>query len=109
MIDPKELRIGNLLKKGGAVIKVDAQTIVKIDDIGLAAGYEPVELTEEWLLKMGFRKLDTYSFVNNSIFIYDRKRGFVYGSINLDLMIESVHQLQNLYFALTRKELTIKQ
>jgi hypothetical protein len=65
----------------------------------------PIPLTEEWLLKFGFRRIDKYTFVRKGIFIHMRKRGFVFSK---KLIIENVHELQNLYFALTNEELTMK-
>lgn len=69
----------------------------------------PIPLTEEWLLKFGFfshenRPRPVYG--NNS-FIYFYKQDGIFWS---DLMhgtieIKYVHQLQNLYHALTGKEL----
>lgn len=49
-----ELRIGNLLKNDGVVVTIDALSIYHIwDDKGLKK-YEPIPLTEEWLVKFGF-------------------------------------------------------
>jgi hypothetical protein len=81
---------------------------------GINMYYEPIEvfkpilLTEEWLLKLGFWTI--------SAVVDDGMRyvaGFELWKCN-DLwlcnkngvVIKSVHQLQNLYFALTGKELT---
>jgi hypothetical protein len=77
---------------------------------------DPISLTEEWLLKFGFEKLDKTHFVimqndsfsspftitldDNEIFKLDFQ-GFWY-------QLEFLHQLQNLYFALTNEELKIK-
>lgn len=76
--------------------------------------FEPIQLTEEILLKCGFKKhLDT-------IFIHWSKEGGMfeistrlpYGSFGLWVngtlgCFQYVHQLQNLYFALTNEELQI--
>ena len=58
----------------------------------LLKDFRPIPLTEEWLLKFGFER--TY----NSQFRY-------FGHY---IKIKYVHELQNLYFALTGQELTIK-
>lgn len=81
--------------------------------------FQPIPLTEEWLLKFGFiisyesefrKKLD---FKENTQFGYDfnktgKKNGMhgfrYYGRYH---KCEFVHQIQNLYFALTGEELTI--
>jgi len=91
---------------------------------------EPIPLTEEWLLKFGFEFLDLYfnegipvkdyginitkcntveklsvSNWDMNISIGDYYSGEDYV---LDRDIKHVHQLQNLYFALTGEELKIK-
>ena len=73
--------------------------------------FEPIPLTEEWLLKFGFKKgeggyIDRTFFLNGVIcvFIINSSFNFYYKNI----LLKSVHQLQNLYFALTGEELTIK-
>lgn len=75
---------------------------------------EFIELTEEWLLKFGFRfdSID-WEFPNESIFFigyYSSKFCLGSGSdgVTKENYIHYVHQLQNLYFALTGQELTIK-
>jgi len=87
---------------------------------------EPIPLTEEWLLKLGFQIRDKkYSLnyggesmrfailendIRNPFILYFHGR-FGYnlneGRKNGDYCIEYVHELQNLYFALTKKELEI--
>lgn len=81
--------------------------------------YEPMLITEEWLLKLGFEKstLDEdntwlnlrYRYLN---FSSDESVEFkkVYLTVNkMDIICEHVHELQNLYFALTGEELTLKE
>jgi hypothetical protein len=109
-MEAKELRIGNYASNGENVMLVDCHTIY--DNTVIFNGLKSIPLTEEWLLKFGFKKgtieNDNWAF---TIFFYDiwrviykEKKG--YGSA--DVYLEnfwSVHQLQNLYFALTNKEL----
>lgn len=81
-------------------------------------------LTEEWLIKFGFedttKKLyhpapnhKAFEFNHVHIKVYnDRQHGnktWYYDQVLIDAKIEHVHQLQNLYFALTGSELTIKE
>lgn len=72
---------------------------------------EPIPLTEEWLIRFGFEKGSDGNFYKDSQFtIY--KRGVHFGLIEGSLSwveFDYVHQLQNLYHALTGKELTIKK
>lgn len=64
-------------------------------------------LTEEWLEKFGLSPDWTWKInepVRGTIF----QDGKAYGW-NHNIPLQYVHQLQNLYFALTGEELTIKQ
>jgi len=73
----------------------------------------PIPLTEEWLLKFGFEKddpfftnMDSYSFNGLTMEFYKKECQFHYQGA--DIEFKYVHQLQNLYFALTGEELEIK-
>ena len=74
--------------------------------------YERVQgliLTEEWLLKFGFEKIKTNNCIYwtlNNVDIWELNGGF---ANDLDIPIQYIHQLQNLYFALTNEELTAKE
>jgi len=73
---------------------------------------EPITLTEEWLLKFGFEKsgepyiIENFAVEENGLnwylYMYDEENGC---DVNIGI-IQYVHQLQNLYFALTGEELT---
>jgi len=110
MIQVNELRVGNLLNFGGQPSEIRGGGIQLLEDGKLHIVPIPIPLTEEWLLKFGFRvKMGSvthnHSFVKGKIVVRHSLRfGFHYD----DLKLESVHQLQNLYFALTGTELTIK-
>ena len=113
-----ELRINNLIAVKGFCVKVSKETFKHIED-GKVLEAEPIPLTEEWLIKFGFEKsIDEYWTIDGSslwwllsksknvgIKLMDNE---VFGVMNR-YKIEYVHQLQNLYFALTGKELTIKE
>ena len=70
--------------------------------------WKAIPLSEEWLLKFGFEQRegwdDTEYFFKKGIEIYTDLLGFNYDGFN----IKHVHQLQNLYFALTNEDLKIK-
>lgn len=123
-MEANELRIGNLLyfKNTDMVAKVQLINAPKHfdcrDEFGVFVPngeYEPIPLTEEWLLKFGFDVLnnntewkicDKYSilyYVNG----YRLQAETVLGSYTV-CKLKHVHQLMNLYFALTGKELTTK-
>ena len=85
---------------------------------------EPIPLTEEWLVRFGFEKRDIPSLGMIRYFIWidkiRRPKNVKFEQFAVDLIslryifsnpqikIKHVHQLQNLYFALTGEELTIK-
>ena len=82
-------------------------------DIQFAEEYKPIPLTEEILLKCGFKKKNGYKFVlHNSHFslvMIDSitREDYAFSHYNLWVNLEHVHQLQNLYFALTGQELEV--
>ena len=88
---------------------------VYYEDFGQFIKYiEPIPLTEEWLLKFGFENCGYY-YNKNDIriyFVHEREfEGFVfeYGMAESFCKIRFVHNLQNLYFALTGEELTLNE
>lgn len=114
-----ELRIGNWYKPLGGAGNIKLES----DWISYFAKYiellEGIPLTEEWLVKFGFKKADkdTYkidlhpTWGNLEISITDTSFSISKYNSDSDVpgdALESVHRLQNLYFALTGIELTIK-
>ena len=117
-----ELRLGNWVEQpNDGVTRVTAV----LNDIQIKTETEyvdkycmPIPLTEEWLVRFGFEeylcldgiygfKLNEYVFINEGQF-----RMVSFGSEDAMLLraeIVMVHQLQNLYHALTGEELTIKE
>ena len=72
---------------------------------------KPIQLTEEWLLKFGFPEhKSTMDLLWNYSVCLERRHNELF-VVNLDnihvYQIEYVHELQNLVFALTGKELEI--
>lgn len=73
----------------------------------------PISLTEEWLLNFGFEERLGGRFFKNSWFYIDQDcagvSGWYFRSIDgFKSKCEYIHQLQNLYFALTGEELEVK-
>lgn len=70
----------------------------------------PIPLTEEILLKCGAVKaVDEWFIIDKCFQFFDN--GFCYSAglgYQLSQPIENLHQLQNLYFALTGQELNVK-
>ena len=119
MIKASDLRIGNLVISSSKIIAIES-----IDKYGVNVFYcrdygeeywclhdnlTPIPLTEEWLLKFGFEKsiigmrLNVFLFSDGVMCIPD-------GQEARELPhIKYVHQLQNLFFALTDKELTVNE
>ena len=112
----EELRVGNCLYNNGVVVRIDARSIFDIwDDKGLK-NYQPILLTEEWLIKFGLNEtkdqdLFRVNYVNYHkgsntfsycIDYYFSEEGYVE---NMFKEIKYVHELQNLYFALTGSNL----
>lgn len=71
--------------------------------------FKPIPLTEEWLLKFGFE--EKYGYIKNGVHLNTDYSLFIEDEIGFNEWTadcEYVHQLQNLYFALTGEELIIK-
>jgi len=113
-MNARELRIGNLVypDSTGDIVEITA------DDFQDTSFLEPIQLTEEWLVKFGFEKIDHiggYSFWSTKRKKNSRHSGITiyssYTTIGNNSMVkhcEHVHQLQNLYFALTGEEVKFK-
>jgi hypothetical protein len=132
-VEAKDLRIGNYIKLLGwdsqdgeivyyppfdEIIKVDLNVLGDIQDERSQNEYEPILLTEEWLLGFGFEKVDLQDDPPYEMFIAD---GFGIWDFNgkhwivdfidqseIDFKLYYVHQIQNLYYILTGEELKLK-
>ena len=126
-MEAKELRIGNyyididdkLTELSGyelyeMTIKENTESLGKTE-------FRPIPLTEEWLDKFGFYYGDSVDygylwlkckmgeFYVRPSYLGGFYWGFDYNNeINGQNNIKHVHQLQNLYFALTNEELKLK-
>jgi hypothetical protein len=109
-----ELRIGNYVNnKGRFDIVTCLEYVTNEDFINVRGQYyecfipEPIPLTEEWLLKMGgVKRPSNFYFIKRLKF--DINTGGVVRFIfdGKCTYLDYVHQLQNLYFALTGEEFT---
>lgn len=121
-----ELRIGNKTSNGIVVSIFEDHFYTKIGDTTYNSKYhevKPIPLTEEWLLKFGFKKYvsdDNDIDIDFQISFHKKSSEGLIVQLFMDsnaviffshsgISLCSVHHLQNLYFALTREELTIKQ
>jgi len=121
-MDAKELRIWNILFSNltDRYFNVTANDIVNI--LNDPNCVKPVKLTEFWLLRLEFKKVHGIEFGNTSFFHYENDFFWVYfikggfeieiitknGRFNLFRTFKYVHQLQNIHFMMTGKELTEK-
>ena len=69
----------------------------------------PIEINEDWLIKLGFEKTDRFINKNYVLLLYTSKVCLYHYSNLSDakVTIKYVHQLQNLYYSLTNQELSI--
>lgn len=132
----QDLRIGNLILRQNKPYPISFDDFAK-HGLELACDYkikphleelEPIPLTEGWLLKMGFGKRfdddtcnlwDFEHYKSTTVNGLNRGQGFMslanfiekYGwwlDLQSRTTLKYVHQLQNLYFAITGEELNIK-
>lgn len=137
IMEAKELRIGNFVNYTHVDSEGSLSSIVCVNQISddwvldetqstlMMSELKPIPLTEEWLKKCGF---DNSEYKKGYIGIDVRYTDFVLaypkthiehseffcwtfeqGKLQMFKEIKYVHQLQNLYFALTGEELTIKE
>lgn len=119
-----ELRIGNDINIGGSTIdtyqtfkptKVTINILKAIIEENIdrpdaiLSMFQPIPLTEEWLVKLGFDGYSKYILGGGRIRIKFVRNGTrtqtSFKNVAIPRQIKYVHQLQNLYFALTGEEL----
>lgn len=114
-----ELRIGNwvteLLVNNNSFVDTPIQLHTVGEYVISAVNnnkVKPIKLTEEWLIKFGFES-NGIAFLKNGYIIWIQENKYVfalyeaYSNNELFTEIKYVHQIQNLYFALTGNELEI--
>jgi len=120
MIEARELRINNLISHNGLICTVEIINgeLDQIDFLGYDDFYysdktenlKPIPLTEEWLLKFGFKQNSfSLNFENDTrISIYKKYNCFIAQIDNTVIKeIKYVHEWQNLYFDFTNEELIL--
>ena len=103
-----DFKVVEISEKGIAVVNVSEETWIELDQ------FEPIKLTEEWLVKFGllgtsisstkknyWSKERDFSIDVEFTFVNDELLYFYVLCQNRKTNIQYVHQLQNLYFALT--------
>ena len=106
-----DLRFGNYIDKYGKPIFVDWGILRKLENGSVI--YKPIPLTEEWLIeKMKFHKQNNQIYsIGLKLFISWWNTNSIEIDINGEVLIincKYVHELQNIYFALTGEELELK-
>lgn len=115
MIQTNELRVGNYvwstLEGGKKEHKVESRDIA-LGTTGKIHSFSPIELTEDWIKNLGFNKFQgiyVKTKKGGQQFIVDQTdRGnfrFVY-TMSFFTCLYHVHELQNLFFAVMKQELT---
>ena len=120
MIEAKELMLGSLVKtnydariyKVWEIRRSGLELDSKIEDCHIhSISFDsclPIPITEEWLLKFGFEKQTDvcgFKWHKGNFYILQVGKNSFYCDYSLVFAIDYIHQLQNLYFALTQKEL----
>jgi len=137
-MEAKELRIGNyfIYNTDGCFpnnpereskiisvvrqIKEDSVGITHLETTGIMIGglelIKPIPLTEEWLMDFGFiKECDWKISIGEGAFIWIDENDFTaaigtpYEASGNQRTIKYVNELQNLHYALTKQELTIKK
>lgn len=109
-----ELRIGNWVYQGNTY---GNQRVSSYELYGFSGGsnssyyseWKPIPLTKEWLERFGFKVGNLYA--DKGWFWLERYRtlrAYVFVIEDKLIKVKYVHQLQNLYFALTGEELETK-
>ena len=78
--------------------------------------YEPISLTKEWLLNFGFVRKEYIMLAEihvdyclNNLSVNIQSQWIYFKQVQIMIKLLYVHQLQNLYFALTGEELILNQ
>lgn len=120
-----ELRIRNWIDDFGdgygQVLAIDSDhyVLTTANDVPQpVATFKPIPISEELLIKAGFEKTTEFTYSSGSEVEFNvyKKGDLTYNSIQdawwlrgvMDHYPKYLHQLQNLYFALTGKELNIE-
>jgi hypothetical protein len=132
----EELRIGSFVLEFGEVTQIvqldrGGKTFYRINDMQVnkesfltdgKVAFEPIPLTEEWLLKFGFNKdykqgyigkdFSNLDFVLTELFVMGEwQKGYAFqfsaGGWSRYKEFNFVHELQDFYFAMTGEELEL--
>lgn len=127
MVKANELRIDNLFlleKKVVSILEISqdeiwSKEIIRNTRLGLCLCHleelEPIPLTEEWILKAGFKKRKLEGYEVHFMYEHPKLHSCITAIYNADFSmsldnvargIKYIHNLQNLFFAITGEELS---
>lgn len=121
----KDLRLGNYFQSN-IIQQVQIEHLeFLLNDKLDHSGMQPIPLSEEWLLKMGFlpSRLNIKNYIHPSTISFElRNVSILDGGFKIRIGVDEafsfkaisgeiqfVHQLQNIFHSLTGEELTIKE
>lgn len=115
-MEAKNLRLHNWVLCNGLRTTVNIPLLKAVFENNIQETVEPLPLTEEWLNKFGFVEESENDFtLRQSPMVFTIHRNLITKQfmcrmeINYSFLVETVHELQNLFFAITKQELEIKQ
>jgi hypothetical protein len=112
-MNPKDFRIGNLVDYEGKVYEIESISeeylFLNTDEFGIGVvewnDINEIWITEDWLIKLGFKKNVLYWYTYDKKIVYNFKDKLLsicdYGNFSR----EFVHEIQNLIYELTDIEL----
>jgi hypothetical protein len=111
MIRVTDYRIGNIILQGGNITIIDSLERSINDwertNHKRTMDTEPIEFTEEWIVKFGLSKQNGYPYKYLNGFLKIRNGVFFFKYHDLEVELPFVHNFQNLNFALTGVELSV--
>lgn len=129
MIEPKELRIGNLIAPIGYGVSTCLVTGVSDDGVFVSGvpgmglldfdEVDPIPITPEWIKRFGwasngYGRYESEPYIQYPTLAYDERSGLIGYNLHSSVCdwmghIKHIHQLQNLWHSLTGTELTVKE
>ena len=113
-MEAKELRIGNYVDWNGekAIISqlLEKDVCFKCGEDCLYEDINPIPLTEDWLINFGFDYRFTkgkFNILTKGRLGYENGRTYFNSWAILEKQPDYVHELQNLYYAITKEELIL--